>query len=143
MLAYFSNFEMAISHEFCGNLKSARSGLWILEGAGIGRDCRIKIFGNIMIERQTLAPDQVEKNFSRCGRAWIDGHQIPITWIAEMMVDVDPDVRRPYCCECGAQPVLNCGVERDRNIDVLDRRRWFRQQPRTRQEGVFFQHAFF
>ncbi len=59
------------------------------------------------------------------------------------MVDVDPDFRRANRGEWGAQPILNCGVQRDRYIHVLRRCRRFRQQFSTGKERIFFQHAFF
>ncbi|KAG0505431.1 MAG: hypothetical protein Udaeo_12280 [Candidatus Udaeobacter sp.] len=59
-----------------------------------------------------------------------------------MMVDVDPDFRRSDGRQRGAQPVLNCGVERDGNIYVLGCCRGFRQQFSARKERIFLEHAF-
>ena len=44
-----------------------------------------------MIEREALVLDQVENDFSRGRRAYIDYHQIAVAGIAKVMIDVDPD----------------------------------------------------
>src|SRR6267142_5855412 len=72
-----------------------------------------------MVEGEALALDQSENDFSRSGRAWINDHQVPVAGISDVMVDVDPDFRRLNSRQRRAQPVLNCGVERDGNIHVL------------------------
>src|SRR4029453_14278059 len=78
-----------------------------------------KIFCDIMIERQALAFDQPENDFSRCRRMRIDDHKIAVAGITQVVVDVDPNFRRANGSECGSEPVLNCGVKRDGNIDIL------------------------
>src|SRR6478735_8674760 len=58
-----------------------------------------------------------------------------------MMIDVDPDFRGRDGGERGAQPALNCGVERDGNVYVLCCCRWFRQQFSERKERIFLEHS--
>src|ERR1700720_637447 len=60
-----------------------------------------------------------------------------------MVVDVDPKFCRADCWEGRAEPVLNCGIERDRNIDIFRFNRWFGEQTRIRQKTVLLEHAFF
>src|SRR5213080_3616351 len=57
-----------------------------------------------MIERQALALNQSENDFSRSRRARIDNHHIAVTRIAEVMVDVDPNFCRTNRGEHGSQP---------------------------------------
>ena len=89
------------------------------------------------------ALDQVENDFSRGRRAYIDDHQITVAGIAKVMIDVDPDFCGTNRSERSSEPILNCCVERDGDIDVDGRRRRFGQQFGARQERIFFEHAVF
>ena len=59
------------------------------------------------------------------------------------MIDVDPKFCGTDRGQSCAEPILNCSVECDRNIDILRFRRGFREQIRIRQKTVFLEHAFF
>src|SRR5947208_3329889 len=59
------------------------------------------------------------------------------------MVDVDPNLRGTNRGQSGAEPILNCGVERDRNIDIFRFGRRFGEQICVREKTVFLKHAFF
>ena len=59
------------------------------------------------------------------------------------MVDVDPNLRGTNSGQSGAKPILNCGVERDRNIDIFRFGRRFGEQICVRKKTVFLKHAFF
>src|SRR6266516_4869717 len=143
LLTYFSNVQIAIAHEFRGDLKRAPAGLWILKRPCVSGDRGMKIFCNVMIQRKALALDEVENDFSSGRGAWIEDHQIAIARIAEMMIDVDPDFCRPNRSNRSSQPVLNFCVERNGDIEVFCRRGRFREQIRVRQVGILFEHAVF
>ena len=87
-----------------------------------------------MVERQALAPDQSKNDFAGGRRAYIDDHQIAISWVAAVMIDVDPDFCRPDSRQRGSKPILNCSVERDCDIDIDGCRRRFGQQFGARQK---------
>ena len=59
------------------------------------------------------------------------------------MIDVDLKFGRANGGERSSEPVLNCSVERDRNIDIFRFGRRFREQSSVRQKTVFLKHAFF
>jgi hypothetical protein len=143
LLVDFPNVEIAIAHQPGSNFKRARACLWILKRARVRGYRSEEIFRNVVIERQALALDQPENDFSRCGRVWINDHQVSVAWIRDVMVDIDPDFRRPNSGERRAQPVLNCGVERDSNVHMLGGCRRLHQQFRAGKERILFQHAFF
>jgi hypothetical protein len=108
LLAYFSNVEAANTHKFLGYCKGARTGFRILKGTRVSGNRGIKIFCNVMIEREALALDQVENDFSRGRRAYIDYHQIAVAGIAKVMIDVDPDFCGTNRSERSSEPILNC-----------------------------------
>src|SRR5262249_39273319 len=83
------------------------------------RNRGVKILRDIVVERQALAPDQSKNDFAGGRRAHINHHQIAIAWVAEMMVDVNPDFGGTNRSKRGSQSVLNCRVERDSDIDVF------------------------
>ena len=59
------------------------------------------------------------------------------------MIDVDPNLGRANRGQAVAEPILNCSIERDRNIDIFRFSRWFCQQICVREKTVFLEHAFF
>src|SRR5262249_47713832 len=59
------------------------------------------------------------------------------------MIDVDPKRGRADRSERCAESILNRGVERDDNIDLLRLGRRFAEQIRARKKTVFLEHAFF
>jgi hypothetical protein len=60
-----------------------------------------------------------------------------------VVIDIDPNFRRPNSRERGSEPVLNCRIERDGNIDNFRGRRWLGQQFRARKKGILLQHSIF
>ena len=59
------------------------------------------------------------------------------------MIDVDPNFCRTNDLERGAEPVLNCGVERDCNIDIFWAGGRFGQKFRAGKKGIFLEHSIF
>ena len=59
------------------------------------------------------------------------------------MINVDPKFCGADRGKCGSEPVLNCGVERDRNIDIFRFGRRFREQICVGEKTVLLEHAFF
>ncbi len=59
------------------------------------------------------------------------------------MIDVDPNFSRTDRGQGRSEPVLNRGVERNRNIDIFGLGRRFREQVCARKKTVFLEHAFF
>jgi len=55
-------------------------------------------------------------------------NKIAITRIARMMIDVDPNFRRPHSLKGGPQSILNRGVECDGNIDIFSGGGWLGHQ---------------
>ena len=51
---------------------------------------------------------------------WIDDHEVAITGITLVVIDVNPDFCRANCGESGPEPVLNRRVERNGNIGVTE-----------------------
>src|SRR6266403_2206238 len=143
LLTDFPHVEASSSHEFRGDLKRARAGFWILKRTCVSRNRGIKIFCNLVIEGKALALYQLEDDFSRGRRTWIDNDQIAIARIAEVMVDVDPNFCRRNSRERVAQPILNCGIKRDGDIEILSRRWRLGHQFGARQERIFFEHSVF
>src|SRR5581483_8742538 len=79
----------ASANQFSGNLKGVGTGFWILKRASISGDRGVKIFGDVSIQRQALALDQMKNDFSRRRGRRIDVNHVAITWIAQVMVDVN------------------------------------------------------
>src|ERR1041385_4407821 len=52
------------------------------------------------------------------------------------MIDVDPKFGRTNCWKCASQPILNRGVERDRNVDIFGLARRFAHQVRARDKRI-------
>src|SRR4029077_20826297 len=63
--------------------------------------------------------------------------------IARVMIDVDPNLGRANGGQAVAEPILNCSIERDRNIDIFRFNRWFGEKVRIREKAVLLEHAFF
>src|SRR4029453_16906585 len=142
LLAQASNIETC-ANEFSRNLESVGAGFWILKRARVGGDRRVKIFRDVPIERQALTLNQAKNNFS-CGRSRrIDINDVAIAGITQMMVNINPDFRRPNCWQSSAKPILNCRVERDGNIEILRSGRRLGEQLRPGKERILLQHSIF
>jgi hypothetical protein len=59
-----------------------------------------------------------------------------------MVVDVDPNFRRPNSGERGSEPVLNCGIERNGTIKIFRSGRRLGHQFGAWKEGILFKHSF-
>src|ERR1700731_2198355 len=59
------------------------------------------------------------------------------------MVDVDPNLGRADCGQSRTESILNCGVERDCNIDIFRFSRWFGEKIRVWEKTVLLEHAVF
>src|SRR4029453_7305849 len=90
LLAQASNIETR-ANEFSRNFESVGVGFWILKRASIGRDRGVKIFRDVLIERQTFALDQPKNDFSCGGSRRIDINHVAIAGITQMVVNINPD----------------------------------------------------
>ena len=60
-----------------------------------------------------------------------------------MVIDIDPNFRRPNSRQRGPEPILNCRVECDSNIDNFRGGRRLGQQFRAWKKRIFLQHSIF
>ena len=69
-------------------------------------------------------------------------NEVAVSRIARVVIDVDPEFGRTDSGQRGAEAVLNRGVERDGDIDILRHGGWLFDEIRAPHEAVFFEHAF-
>src|SRR5437763_2721913 len=140
LLTQASNVE-ACPNKFRRDLESVSAGLWILKRARISGYRGVKIFCDFSIERQALALNQMKNDFRRGRRRRIDMSHVAITGIARMVVNINPNFRRPDCHQSSAEPSLNCGIKCDGNVEVLLSRRRLGEQLSAGKEGILLQHS--
>src|SRR6266542_1787236 len=79
-----------------------------------------------------------------CGRSRrININDVAIPGITQMMVNINPDFRRPNCWKSCAKAILNCRVERDGNVEILGSGRRLGKQLGPGKEGILLQDSIF
>src|SRR6266536_3501662 len=142
LLVQATDIETGANELRC-NLERVRAGFWILKRSSIGGDRSVKILRDIAIEWQALTFDQPENDFRRGRRVRIHVNDVTVTRVTRMVVDVDPNFRRPNGAKRGSEPALNCRVERNGTIEVFRGRRRLGYQFRARKERILLKHSFF